>query len=68
MFAHKNLLLLQLHRLSATVDRPIATTGDNEFCAAFFTYIPLPYLIRHRYFTSSSGEYPFKYKKQSSFP
>ena len=40
-------LTLLLHRLSATTDRPVACSGDNQFRAALRAPIPLPHLIGH---------------------
>ena len=40
-------LLLQLHRLTATVEGSIPAPGHNKLCATFLTNISLPNLIRH---------------------
>ncbi len=42
-------LLLQLHRLAATVEGSIPASGHNKLCTAFLTNISLPNLIRHLY-------------------
>jgi len=40
-------LLLQLHRLAATMQGPIAAFGHNKLRAAFLAHISLSNLIRH---------------------
>jgi len=40
-------LTLLLHRLSATTDRPVACSGDNQFRAALSTAVSLTHLVGH---------------------